>query len=57
VDEFSVSMPDWRITVTAPGYERSEELEVHQPKYGRAAERTVPGQSKVVIPVALRKSP
>lgn len=51
-DTFGTHLPHWRYRVTAAGYEPTDPIWItHGP--GRAAERTGPGCSRLVVPVAL----
>lgn len=54
-DTFAVYPPDWRVEVSAPGNVPAEPFVVGN--HPRRSERTGPGQSRMLIPVALRKLP
>ena len=56
-DTFSAHMPYWSVVVSAPGYVATEPFGLHDHPARASVKRTAPRQSKVVIPIALRKSP
>jgi hypothetical protein len=53
---FAVYLPDWFITVIARDYQTTESLYLKDIRPRRAAERTGKGQSRVVVPISLRKA-
>lgn len=56
LDTWSVKMPSWRVSVVATGYRPCEPFLLREHPGRASAQRTAPGQSKVVIPVTLKKS-
>lgn len=56
-DTFAAAEPLWHIVVSAPGYRTTEEKHLGELCDTRAVERTAPGQSRLVVRVALEPLP
>ncbi len=56
-DTFSAHLPEWSAVVKARGYVSTEPFWLSDHPARTAVKRIAPRQSKIVIPVALRKSP
>jgi len=56
-DTFAAAIPEWQVTVRAPGYRASEERHLGELRDARTVERTGPGQSRLVVPIQLEPLP
>jgi hypothetical protein len=54
---FTAPMPEWKVVVNAPAYLPTEPFWLSDHPGRKSVKRTAPGQSKLVVPIALRKSP